>query len=67
MHPTQVENRSNLTDWMIVRHRLICSSRVGKILWQYSDWFEDESLSIKERMHAGDRLQTNDVREPRGW
>jgi hypothetical protein len=26
-----------------------CSSRVGKILQQYSDWFEDESLPIKER------------------
>ena len=26
------------------------------ILQQYSDWFEDESLPIKERMHAGDRL-----------
>jgi hypothetical protein len=33
-----------------------CSSRVGKILQQYSDWFEDESLPIKQRMHAGDRL-----------
>ena len=27
-----------------------------EILQQYSDWFEDESLPIKERMHAGDRL-----------
>ena len=33
-----------------------CTSKVPKILQQFSDWFDDESLPIKERMQAGDRL-----------
>jgi hypothetical protein len=33
-----------------------CTSKVAKILEKYSEWFDDETLPIKERMNAGDRL-----------